>query len=117
APRPLNCPGTAGTGTSPVRAHTAARSGRAPTDTRSATTSRGKPMTQTFAAEGGYQIFTLGSSEWFWLIFSMAVAAIALIAGYFMMQGVLSKQTGTAEMEEIASAVQEGAMAYIKRQF
>ena len=37
-------------------------------------------MTQTFAAEGGYQIFTLGSSEWFWLIFSMAVAAIALIA-------------------------------------
>ena len=74
-------------------------------------------MTQTFAAEGGYQIFTLGSSEWFWLIFSMAVAAIALIAGYFMMQGVLSKQTGTAEMEEIASAVQEGAMAYIKRQF
>jgi len=74
-------------------------------------------MTQTFAAEGGYQIFTLGSSEWFWLIFSMAVAAIALIAGYFMMQGVLRNDAGTDEMGEIAAAVQEGAMAYIKRQF
>jgi len=74
-------------------------------------------MQSTFAAEGGYQIFTLGGAEWFWLIFSIAVSAVALVAGWFMMQGVLSRDTGTDEMGEIASAVQEGAMAYIKRQF
>ncbi|MBP7631983.1 MAG: sodium-translocating pyrophosphatase, partial [Acidimicrobiales bacterium] len=37
--------------------------------------------------------------------------------GAFAMKGVLAKPTGTAEMEEIAGAVQEGAMAYITRQF
>jgi K(+)-stimulated pyrophosphate-energized sodium pump len=33
------------------------------------------------------------------------------------MKGVLAKPTGTPEMGEIAEAVQEGAMAYITRQF
>ena len=30
-------------------------------------------MPQSFAAEGGYQVFSLGSSEWFWLIFAVVV--------------------------------------------
>ena len=34
-------------------------------------------MSQVLAAEGGYQLFTLGSSEWFWLYFCVAVAVIA----------------------------------------
>ena len=55
-------------------------------------------MQSTFAAEGGYQIFTLGGAEWFWLIFSIAVSAVALVAGWFMMQGVLSRDTGTDEV-------------------
>jgi K(+)-stimulated pyrophosphate-energized sodium pump len=74
-------------------------------------------MSQMLAAEGGYQIFTLGGQEWFWLIFCVAVAAVALIVGWIMMRGVLAKDAGTEKMGEIASAVQEGAMAYIKRQF
>jgi len=74
-------------------------------------------MSQIVAAEGGYQIFTLGGQEWFWLIFAVAVALIALVAGWFMMRGVLAKDAGTPEMGEIAAAIQEGAMAYIKRQF
>jgi K(+)-stimulated pyrophosphate-energized sodium pump len=74
-------------------------------------------MPQMFAAEGGYQIFQLGGQEWFWLCFSAAVAVLALIIGYVMMQSVLSKDAGTEKMGEIAGAVQEGAMAYIKRQF
>jgi K(+)-stimulated pyrophosphate-energized sodium pump len=68
-------------------------------------------------AEGGYQPFTLGDSEWYWLIFSAAVALVALAVGGVMMKGVLAKDTGTDKMGEIAGAVQEGAMAYIKRQF
>ena len=38
-------------------------------------------MSQIFAAEGGYQIFTLGGQEWFWLIFAAAVAVLALLVG------------------------------------
>ena len=74
-------------------------------------------MSQNPVAEGGYQIFTLGGQEWFWLVFAVVVALVALVTGWFMMRSVLAKDTGTAEMEEIAAAVQEGAMAYIKRQF
>ena len=33
------------------------------------------------AAEGGYQVFKLGSSEWFWLIFSAGTALLALAVG------------------------------------
>ena len=74
-------------------------------------------MSQVLAAEGGYQNFTLGGAEWFWLFFCVAVAAIALVAGWFMMRSVLSKDAGTQKMGEIADAIQVGAMAYIKRQF
>ena len=74
-------------------------------------------MTNLFASEGGYQLFELGSAEWFWLTFSLVVSLLALGVGAFAMKGVLAKPTGTAEMEEIAGAVQEGAMAYITRQF
>jgi K(+)-stimulated pyrophosphate-energized sodium pump len=74
-------------------------------------------MHATLASEGGYQVFELASSEWFWLIFSAGVAVLALLVGVVMMREVLSKDTGTEQMGEIAAAVQEGAMAYIKRQF
>src|SRR6478736_5739413 len=74
-------------------------------------------MLQTSAAEGGYQVFSFHSSEWFWLIFAAVVSIVALVVGWMMMRGVLSKDAGTDEMNEIAAAVQEGAMAYIKRQF
>ena len=74
-------------------------------------------MSQLLAAEGGYQIFTFGGQEWFWLCFAIGVSLIALIIGYVMLQGVLAKDAGTEKMGEIAEAVQEGAMAYIKRQF
>ena len=67
--------------------------------------------------EGTFQVFRLGSSEWGLLIFCVVVALIALVAGWFLMRSVLSKDPGTEQMGEIAAAVQEGAMAYITRQF
>jgi K(+)-stimulated pyrophosphate-energized sodium pump len=74
-------------------------------------------MSPMLAAEGGYQIFSLSGSEWGLLIFAAAVAVLALIVGYTMLKGVLAKDPGTEKMNEIADAVHEGAMAYIKRQF
>jgi K(+)-stimulated pyrophosphate-energized sodium pump len=74
-------------------------------------------MTHVLAAEGGYQIFELGGQEWFWLIFCAAISVVALVVGWTMLRGVLASDAGTEKMNEIAEAVQEGAMAYIKRQF
>ncbi|MBX7160107.1 MAG: sodium-translocating pyrophosphatase, partial [Acidimicrobiia bacterium] len=69
------------------------------------------------AAEGGYQVFELTSTEWFWLIFSAATAVLALIVGLILMRSVLAADEGTPKMKEIAQAIQEGAMAYLRRQF
>ncbi len=74
-------------------------------------------MTSLLAAEGGYQAFKLGSAEWAWLYFSVGVALVALILGFILMRGVLAKDPGTDEMQEIAGAIQEGASAYLARQF
>ncbi len=75
------------------------------------------PLLNVLAAEGGYQEFTLGSSEWFWLIFSAVTALLALAVGAFLVRSVLDADTGTDKMREIAAAIQEGALAYLKRQF
>jgi K(+)-stimulated pyrophosphate-energized sodium pump len=69
------------------------------------------------AAEGSYQTFTMGGTEWFWLIFSAATAVLALLTGWSLSKGVLKADQGTPKMREIAGAIQEGAMAYLKRQF
>jgi K(+)-stimulated pyrophosphate-energized sodium pump len=74
-------------------------------------------MTNLFAVEGGYQAFELGTTEWLWLIFSAATALLALAVGYSLMRGVLAADQGTPKMREIATAIQEGAMAYLRRQF
>jgi K(+)-stimulated pyrophosphate-energized sodium pump len=69
------------------------------------------------AAEGGYQVFTLNGEAWFWLIFSAVTALLALAVGFYLMRGVLAADEGTPSMIEIARAIQEGAMAYLRRQF
>ncbi len=69
------------------------------------------------AAEGGYQIFELGDTEWIILFASAFTALLALGVGVSLMKGVLAADTGTPKMMEIAAAIQEGAMAYLKRQF
>ncbi|HEU4318640.1 MAG TPA: sodium-translocating pyrophosphatase [Acidimicrobiia bacterium] len=69
------------------------------------------------ASEGGFQEFTLGSAEWIWLIVAAATALLALLVGVLLARGVLAADQGTAKMREIAAAIQEGAMAYLRRQF
>jgi K(+)-stimulated pyrophosphate-energized sodium pump len=69
------------------------------------------------AAEGGYQVFDLNGEAWFWLIFSAVTALLAIAVGFFLVRGVLDAGQGTPTMIDIAKAIQEGAMAYLKRQF
>ncbi len=74
-------------------------------------------MHHVLAAEGGYQAFELGGAEWFWLFFSVATALLAIVVGVALMRGVLAADQGTPKMIEIATAIQEGALAYLRRQF
>jgi K(+)-stimulated pyrophosphate-energized sodium pump len=46
-----------------------------------------------------------------------AIAVIALIMGFVFRQQVLAHDPGTEKMQEIGSAVEEGAQAYLARQF
>ena len=70
-----------------------------------------------FVAEGGYQPFHLHSSEWAWMIFAAACGLIAIATGFILVRGMLASDQGTPTMIEIAKAVQEGAQAYLVRQF
>jgi K(+)-stimulated pyrophosphate-energized sodium pump len=74
-------------------------------------------MVSLLAAEGGYQEFTLRGGEWFVLIGAALTALLALGMGFVLMRGVLAADQGTPRMIEIAKAIQEGALAYLKRQF
>jgi K(+)-stimulated pyrophosphate-energized sodium pump len=69
------------------------------------------------ASEGTYQQFTMGRAEWYWLIFSLVTAFLAVLTGWSLSRSVLQADQGTPKMREIAAAIQEGAMAYLKRQF
>jgi K(+)-stimulated pyrophosphate-energized sodium pump len=69
------------------------------------------------AGDGGYQIFTLHSSEKIWLYFALLCSVISIIVAIFLVRGVLAADQGTASMKDIAKAVQEGAEAFLARQF
>src|SRR3984957_2262194 len=52
-----------------------------------------------------------------WVIVVAVVAVLALGLALFLRRDVLAASQGTAKMQEIAKAVQEGAAAYLQRQF
>ncbi|MEJ7723471.1 MAG: sodium-translocating pyrophosphatase [Ilumatobacteraceae bacterium] len=74
-------------------------------------------MNRSLLAEGGYQDFVLKGGEWAVLVLSVGAALAAIAVGFYLARSVMAADEGTPKMREIATAIQEGALAYLKRQF
>jgi len=68
-------------------------------------------------AEGGYQIFSLGGNEKLWLYFALVCSLASIGVALLLVRGVIAADQGTASMKDIAKAIQEGAEAFLARQF
>ena len=51
------------------------------------------------------------------LVFALICAIAAILYGVFSSKWILRKSTGSEKMQHIAAAIQEGASAYLKRQY
>jgi K(+)-stimulated pyrophosphate-energized sodium pump len=69
------------------------------------------------AAEGGPIKAVFGSFEERALWVVLGISLVALIFAYYLVREVLAAGEGTDKMKEIARAIQEGASAYLRRQF
>jgi K(+)-stimulated pyrophosphate-energized sodium pump len=69
------------------------------------------------ASSGDYQPFKLHGTEWTWMFFAAACGLVAIGTGFYLVKQMLANDQGTPKMIEIAKAVQEGAQAYLARQF
>ena len=69
------------------------------------------------AQEGGPIQAVFGSFEdtALWVIFGISL--VALLFAWYLVRDVLRAPEGTDKMKEIAKAIQEGASAYLSRQF
>ncbi len=74
-------------------------------------------MIRILASEGGYQAFVLHASERGWLYFALIAGVFCLVVAVILMREVLAADQGTTVMKEIAAAIQEGARAFLRRQF
>ena len=60
---------------------------------------------------------TLSAGDTSIVIVVLCIAVVALVFGFMFRREVLAASPGTESMREIGAAVQEGASAYLRRQF
>ena len=70
-------------------------------------------MSQRLTADG----LALSGGDYGVVAVVAVIALVALVVGYVLLKEVLAAGQGTPKMQEIAKAVQEGAAAYLNRQF
>ena len=59
----------------------------------------------------------IAGADYFVVVVIAAIALGALVFAFYLFQQVMRADQGTPRMQEIARAVQEGAAAYLNRQF
>jgi len=63
------------------------------------------------------QAFALDSTQWTLLYFVLACGVVGVVAALFWRRAVLAKDQGTERMRQVSGQIQEGAYAYLNRQF
>ena len=51
------------------------------------------------------------------LLYTILAGFLSIVYGFFTGKNILSKSSGNSKMQEIASAIQVGAKAYLNRQY
>jgi K(+)-stimulated pyrophosphate-energized sodium pump len=71
----------------------------------------------TALAAAGSGPVSLSGGNLTWVVIIAVIGLLALAVAGWLVREVLAASQGTAKMQEIATAVQEGAAAYLRRQF
>jgi K(+)-stimulated pyrophosphate-energized sodium pump len=70
-----------------------------------------------FAAESGVQLPPFSQSDWLLIYVVLASAFVALLYGGYLARKTTRHDPGSAAMQEVSAAIQQGAMAYLGQQF
>ena len=74
-------------------------------------------LSPAMAAGGPLNAVSVSGGNLTWVVIVAVIALAALAVAGWLVREVLAASQGTAKMQEIGKAVQEGAAAYLRRQF